>query len=304
MTISSSCHSRPSVDRSRLAVSGTEFRGSPLDSLLRFADDLAVGAVELWCPGNLGDLDPGRVEEKVSQWSGTVVAVSAGVEMGGEENIESATTSLVDAIDLAHRLGAGRVNTYFGAPGFRDDVRSGRRFLDQMQRALARAEECGVRIVLENEFNAFGRDDVEGDLTRRPDALASLLQTADSPWLRLNFDPANFLCAGVEPFPHAYSVLRDLIDYVHVKDVRTGSADELSGWVTFHDYDRAYSTTELGAGEVDWPGLLRALEDDGYAGYLTLEPHVTPEHRRAAFAQAASWLSPATNVDADRRVHP
>jgi sugar phosphate isomerase/epimerase len=200
---------------------------------------------------------------------------------------------LLDALEVAARLGCPRVNTYFGAPGFRDDAVCGDNFLRNIAPALARADQLGVTIVLENEFNAFGRDHVRGDLTRRPPALRDLVRRSGSPRLRLNFDAANFYCAGVEPYPYAYGVVHDLIDYVHVKDIRLSRPDEPEpedGWQRYRDYTRSYATTWLGSGAVNWTGLIDRLYADGYEGPLTLEPHALPEHRTSAFAQGIRWL--------------
>jgi sugar phosphate isomerase/epimerase len=48
------------------------------------------------------------------------------------------------------------------------------------------------------------------------------------------------------------------VSHVHLKDI-----DEGGDW------------TRIGEGVIDYPGQLRALEDDGYAGFLSLETHYT-----------------------------
>lgn len=277
-----------------IAISGTEFRDEPIDTLLRTADEVGVAAIELWCPENLRPDDGGGTAlARLAAWSGRVVAVSAGVENAETADVPGSRARLIEALELADRVGAPLVNSYFGAPGYRDDRRTAEVLARNLEPVLRRAETLGVTLVLENEFDAFGRDRYQGDLTRRPDALRAAVRQIGSPRLRLNFDAANFYCAGVEPFPYAYDVLAEHVEYLHVKDIRSADSTrpEADGpWVRYHDYDRAYETTTLGTGAVNWPGLLARLAADGYSGPLTLEPHARREHRTAAFAQAADWL--------------
>lgn len=277
----------------RIAISGTEFRDEPIDTLVRTADEVGVTAIELWCPENLRADADGAALARLTAWPGQVAAVSVGVEIGEMSDVPGNRSRLVEALELADRLGAPVVNTYFGAPGYRDDRRSGEALARNLEPVLRRAESLGVTVVLENEFDAFGRDRCRGDLTRRPHALREAVRRIGSVRLRLNFDAANFYCAGVEPFPHAYEVLAEDVAYLHVKDIRTAdpALPEQDGpWVRYHDYDRAYVTAALGSGAVNWPGLLARLAADRYTGSLTLEPHVRREHRTAAFVQAVAWL--------------
>ncbi|GGZ01369.1 hypothetical protein GCM10010300_51700 [Streptomyces olivaceoviridis] len=277
----------------QIAISGTEFRDEPLDTLLRTADEVGVTAIELWSPENLRTESGGDAEARLAAWSGRVVAVSVGVENAETEDVPGNRARLIDALELADRVGAPVVNTYFGAPGYRDDRRTAEVLARNLEPVLRRAESLGVTLVLENEFDAFGRDRYRGDLTRRPDALRAAVRQIGSPRLRLNFDAANFYCAGVEPFPYAFDVLAEDVEYLHVKDIRyadTTRPEPDGPWVRYHDYDRAYETTALGTGAVNWPGLLAGLAANGYSGPLTLEPHARREHRTAAFAQAADWL--------------
>ncbi|WAM31889.1 hypothetical protein [Caldicellulosiruptor naganoensis] len=38
--------------------------------------------------------------------------------------------------------------------------------------------------------------------------------------MRATFDPANFVQCKVEVYPHAFELLKDYIEYVHVKDAK------------------------------------------------------------------------------------
>lgn len=47
-----------------------------------------------------------------------------------------------------------------------------------------------------------------------------ILSTINSPNLRATFDPANFVQCKVEVYPHAFEILKDYIEYVHIKDAK------------------------------------------------------------------------------------
>jgi sugar phosphate isomerase/epimerase len=277
-----------------IGISGTEFRGAHVAELLRAAVEVGADAVEVWFPENFMAGGVKATCARLAAWAGGIAAVSVGVEVGETTDVDGTQARLIEALAICGQLGASRLNTYFGAPGYRDDLRSGDGFLRNIEPVLRQAERLGVTILLENEFDAFGRDHVRGDLTRRPMALRDLLRRAGSERLKLNFDAANFYCADVEPFPYAYAILADVIDYVHVKDVRRAhpATPEVPDehWCRYRDYDRAYLTTALGSGAVNWTGLLRQLAIDGYRGPLTLEPHAQPAFRGASLANGVTWL--------------
>jgi len=155
----------------QIAISGTEFRGEHVDRLLRTAERVDADGVEVWYPENFDAAGTGASVARLMAWPGAVVAVSAGVEISETTDVVGSIQRLTEAITIAHQLGADRVNTYFGSPGYRDDRRSGDVFLENIYPGLRLAESLGVMIVLENEFDAFGRDEPHGDLTRRPPAL-------------------------------------------------------------------------------------------------------------------------------------
>ena len=70
-------------------------------------------------------------------------------------------------------------------------------------------------------------------------------------------DPANFIQCGQTAYPDGYAALARWVRQVHVKDV---AADG--------------TIVAAGEGTTGWPELLRALPDDGYPGFLSLEPHL------------------------------
>jgi sugar phosphate isomerase/epimerase len=117
-------------------------------------------------------------------------------------------------------------------------------------RALAEvAETADVTLLHENE------KDIYGDVPAR---CHDIVTSVDSPNLRLAWDPANFVQVGVRPFTEGYSLLRPYVVYVQVKDALLADA----------------SVVVAGAGDGQVEETVRALRDDGFDGFFSLEPHL------------------------------
>src|SRR5579863_329530 len=128
------------------------------------------------------------------------------------------------------------------ADRYRDEV-TGR-----LQVMIERASAAGVTLLHENEKDIYG------------DSIAhcvDLMQSCEDEHFRVAFDPANFIQCGQVPYPDAYEALLPWLAYVHVKDALPDG-----------------SVVAAGGGVSHWPELLRHLREDGYDGFLSLEPHL------------------------------
>jgi sugar phosphate isomerase/epimerase len=275
-----------------VALSGTELSADePIEVLCDAAAALGVEAVELWHPLNTAGLGVTGTLDVIHASGLRVACVSTGSELYRNGGSTADQSLLLEAIDIAGRCNAGLVNTYFGYAGVRDDDVAIETYARLLEPCLAHAAAHGVVIALENEFNAFGHDSLASDITRRPDAVLRLVERVDSQSFVLNFDAANFLCAGVPPLD-AYARLRDHIGYCHLKDVSAGTepASLTADWRVYHDFDRSYRTAPMASGAVGWLELLPRMVSDGYCGFLTLEPHSQPAIRLDAWRQALSFV--------------
>jgi sugar phosphate isomerase/epimerase len=66
----------------------------------------------------------------------------------------------------------------------------------------------------------------------------------------------------------------DRIFHVHMKDAGVtldGESGILSSHLPFGDYRRGWDFRSLGHGQVDFDGIIRALNDIGYSGPLSVE---------------------------------
>ena len=128
------------------------------------------------------------------------------------------------------------------------------RIIEKFQKPLEIIESEGVLLGIENEPSTFvgnGRD------------LARFLDRLGSKNVKAIWDPGNDIWdpEGETPYPDGYKHVRDRIIHVHIKDgTRKGSSGKPE-------------CVAFGEGEIDYLGQLRALKEDGYRGYLSLETH-------------------------------
>ncbi|WP_300605780.1 sugar phosphate isomerase/epimerase [Trebonia sp.] len=161
---------------------------------------------------------------------------------------------------IAGELGTAIVRVFsFYMPAGEPPERYRAQVVDRMG-ALARiAEERGLILAHENEKEIYG------DL---PGRCADLIASVASPALQATFDPANYVQCGVRPFSDAYPMLRPYLVYLQVKDARAATGE----------------VTPAGEGDGQLRETLLALRDSGYAGFMSLEPHLDLAGRHGGFS--------------------
>ena len=126
-------------------------------------------------------------------------------------------------------------------------------FTDQVLEKLAGfskvAEKYDVILIHENE------KDIYGDIARR---CKVILDRLASPHFKAAFDFANFVQCG-EDTAQCWELLKEHVVYIHIKDAVKGNNENVL----------------CGTGDGQIPQLLKKIiREDGYQGFLTLEPHL------------------------------
>ena len=89
-----------------------------------------------------------------------------------------------------------------------------------------------------------------------------------------NYDPSHFGYQGVD-YVEFIRTFRNRIYHVHMKDVwwseRATKAGVFGGHVAFGDSDRFWDFRSLGRGSIDFEEIIRALNEIGYGGPLSIE---------------------------------
>ncbi|MFA6714931.1 MAG: sugar phosphate isomerase/epimerase family protein [Victivallales bacterium] len=283
----------------KTAISGYEFK-KDLNGLLTMAEKLKVPYVELWMDRNWNFQkdETDEVKRLLAVHNLRPAGISMLARMNPAENAAQAAEvaeKIIEALEVAVKLGAKFINTYFGANQSRkkeDYIPFYRRHIEPCLRI---AKQTGVTILLENEFDPFGRDPAASDVTRTVEGCLELLRAVDSEFLGLTYDPANFAIGGVEPWPYPYEMLKPYIKYIHFKDV-TGYCRSL-----FPDrpqpliwkdsiVGREYINVALGRGLLNYQGLIRRLKEDAYDGFIVIEPHTEDSELQQTYIDSLSYL--------------
>lgn len=113
--------------------------------------------------------------------------------------------------------------------------------------------------------------------------LKGFLDGLGSRGVAVNFDPANFVMVTGDDPVRGVRTLADYIVHTHAKDGRKLldlPPEVIYGVVEPVDIEdviaegAAFEELPLGKGSVDFPGWLKALEEIGYKGFLTIEREV------------------------------
>ena len=281
----------------RLALNCVGLEGEGLGAAYRIAAEYGIEWLEVFHERNYTEADGEQVVADIASRGLRVSAVDALSQLYLEPSRAERNQQILRyQIELAAAAGAPYAITYFGFGGERDDQRAMKVYAERLAPCLERAEELNVTILLENEFDSAALDPAGSDITRRPEVVRELIEKVGSARFRTNFDPSNYNFAGVEPFPYAYEILEDVIEYVHVKDghriTELGQAHDAELWVRSRDFDREYGWCPVGEGAVNWDGLLRALVRRGYDGFIALDPHCQTRHAEDAWRQSIEFVRP------------
>jgi sugar phosphate isomerase/epimerase len=235
----------------------------------RLAQDLGLNYVELrsaWTV-NILDLTPDQLSVMKDTLKAHDLQVSSiGSPIGKiriDEEFGPHLERMHHAADVAHFFAAPyiRIFSFFMPPGADPAAHRGE-VIDRM-RALARvAEDADVILLHENEKEIYG------DI---PSRCLDVVRSVASPYLRLAWDPANFVQVGVRPYTEGYGILRPHLEYIQIKDALAA--------------DGTVVTAGKGDGQV--AETIRALRQDGFDGFFSLEPHLSAATAAGGFSGQA-----------------
>lgn len=174
---------------------------------------------------------------------------------------------------------------YFFPPTSQADIDAGyRQFAAQWKPILDEFHRNGVGFALE-----VHPTEIAYDIHTMERALDALDQ---HPAFGINFDPSHLQWQGVDPvklidrFPKR-------IFHVHVKDAVTrldGQNSILGGHLGFGDHRRGWDFRSPGRGDVDFEGIIRALNRINYRGPLSVEWEDSAMDREHGAAEAVEFV--------------
>ncbi len=223
----------------------------PFKDAVIFARDMGAKGLQPYVTG--GELTPALSREerkeilKYVQNNGLVfsaLCVDIGSKYFKEDDNQEQINKVKAMMDMAPDLETNIVTAHIGKtpedindPIHVNTVRT--------LRALAKyGEEIGVNFA------------VETGPEKAPELL-KIIKEADSPNIKINLDPANFVMISGQDPVEGVKILRHLIVHTHAKDGIK--------------LQEGYKEMPLGQGSVPYPEYLSALRDVGFEGFLTIE---------------------------------
>lgn len=208
---------------------------------------------------------------------------------------DTAIRQIERVIRAATQLGLSQVNTFVGRDPVKSIDENWPRFLEVWRPLVVLAEECGVRIGIENCPMLFSRDEWPGgkNLAISPAVWRRMFEEIPSSSFGLNYDPSHLVWQGMDEVGPIRE-FGDRIFHVHAKDVRV-HRDRLNQ-VGILAYPLEFHTPKLpGLGDVDWSGFFAALTDIGYRGPVCVEVEDRAyegslEDRKRSLVQSARYL--------------
>ncbi len=162
--------------------------------------------------------------------------------------------------------------------GFRD-------FADRFGPILDVFQENGVKFALEAHPT-----EIAFDIASAERALEAL---DHHPAFGFNYDPSHFGYQGVDYVEFLYR-FADRIFHVHMKDVgwsdRPTEAGVFGGHVDFHNRKRYWDFKSVGRGKIQFEPIIRALNDIGYTGPLSVEWEDGGMDRIAGATESAAFV--------------
>jgi sugar phosphate isomerase/epimerase len=226
------------------------------DPVVQVAVLRALGAHHIEVRGawglNVLELSDERLTELRETFTEMGMGVSAIASPIGKVDVELPIEHELNRLDRAITVADELGSRYIRIFSFQHDGRTPEEVsvavLERMSALAALAEKRGVVLLHENEIGIYG--DV-------PERVAEIVETVDSPALRVAWDSGNFVRAGLRPHDDAYSRLRPYLDYLQVKDAVAG-----------------VGSVPAGEGDGQLRETIGALVTSGFDGFASLEPHL------------------------------
>ena len=251
---------RTDAFRLRYVLSSAMYGEMPLDVILPEVAKTGCEALDVWCRVH------GNQREQITEMGDAAFAALLErhrVKLGVSTRYPLGPTGLRDEMEWMKKFGGGIIVTGSKGPSEPSGAAAKsavREFLEMMKPHVARAEDTGVTIALENH---------DRQLLYHPDALRYFAEFNRSPRLGIAFAP-HHLHAWPDQIP---SLLRDLgarqIPFMYFQEHSDGIRQKAPKEIEMRQLPGF-------GGGLDYRPIVKALMDIGYTGYVEIFMHPTP----------------------------
>jgi sugar phosphate isomerase/epimerase len=297
----------------------------PIETMLQKAKEFGYDGVELCCWGDHMEIDKAdqaycderlellkkydlklyaisnhlvgqAVADKIDERHKSIVPEYIWGDGEPEGVRQRAAEEMIKTAKVAKMLGLDTVNGFTGSPiwhllysfppvppemiqdGYKDFAARWKPILDEYQK-------LGVKFALE-----VHPTEIAFDLHSAHQALKAL---DNHPAFGFNYDPSHFGYQHVDYVKFIYE-FADRIFHVHMKDVYWSDVPKgvgvFGGHMDFGDNRRYWNFRSLGRGKIDFENIIRALNDIGYSGPLSVEWEDSGMDREAGAAEACDFV--------------
>jgi sugar phosphate isomerase/epimerase len=198
-------------------------------------------------------------------------------------------------ISGAKTLGVGVVNTFIGRDWTKSVDDNWPRFKETWVPIIKHAEDCGIRVGIENCPMYFSKDEWPSgkNLAHSPAIWRRMFNDIPSDNFGLNYDPSHLLWQQID-YTAPLREFAGKLFHVHAKDAKVDKhrLDEVGILATPLEY---HSPKLPGLGDIDWGRFFSTLGDTGYNGPVVIEVEDRAyedslESRKRALIQSKRYL--------------
>lgn len=208
---------------------------------------------------------------------------------------QRAAEEMMATFRLAEKMGVGIVSGFTGSPAWsyvtgypapKPEIIADalRQFARDWNPILDVARDTGIRYAFEVHPGQIAYDLHSAEVVL--DVLGSREEFG------FTFDPSHLHWQGVDPVEFLRR-FPDRVYHVHIKDAvltLNGRSSVLSGYWPSGDVRRGFQFRSPGRGGIDWEAIIRALNDLGYDGPLSIDWHDAGMDREFGAAEACQFV--------------
>ncbi len=221
----------------------------------------------------------GEIRQMADDYGLKIICYTFGADLNFPEagQREPGLEKIREGLDIANVLGAPTIMLPLdGKPGLTRE-QTQRNIIEGLKPAARLAVAAGVKLSVEHFPDPIGPFVTSADVNKL---------TVEVPDTYVTFDSGNVMTGGEDP-REGFLRSRSKIIHAHFKDW-TLSADGKSGMLGLDN--RRYECALIGEGIIDYPALIRTMEEIGYDGYVNIEYTAFKYPPEVAIEKALGYL--------------
>lgn len=241
----------------------------------KYVEGTTDGRAHLY-PYIFGQKNPEGLKRLLAKYNLKLVAVSGGWSdfAVADKYLEKQYQSLRKQLVFCQKFGVKILRIFAShLPGQYIDQDIIKRVIKNLKRIIPEAKKHNVYLAMENHYG----------VTATADDLLKIIEGVASPYLKVNFDAANFVPMKENPIKACQKLLPH-ITHLHLKDIRQVGETIEDAYLTGRGIHEGYELCEIGQGLINYQRILSLLIKNYYQGYYSIEYENFPDIERGTRA--------------------